>query len=76
MFFRMQDIIFNPCGESDQLIVHLNFAKNCWAKRSLKRVARLRVKIIEFSDTKLRFALLAQQFLAKFVKIMTIFRAI
>jgi len=42
----------------------------------LKRVARLRVKIIEFSDTKLRFALLAQQFLAKFVKIMTIFRAI
>ena len=36
--------MFNPCGESDQLIVHLNFAKNGLAKRSKKREAKLRVK--------------------------------
>jgi len=35
---------FNPCGESDQLIVHLNFAKNDWAKRSKNREAKLSVK--------------------------------
>ncbi len=26
--------VYNPCGESDQFIVHLNVAKNGWAKRS------------------------------------------
>ena len=52
---------FNPCGESDQLIVHLNFAKNCWAKRSKKREAKLRVKNenLKYFDAKLRFALFA-----------------
>jgi len=52
---------FNPCGESDQLIVHLNFAKNGWAKRSKKREAKLRVnnQILKYFDAKLRFALLA-----------------
>jgi len=51
----------NPCGESDQLIVHLNFAKNGWAKRSKKREAKLRVKILQILifDAKLRFALFA-----------------
>ena len=36
--------LVNPRGESDQLVVHFNFAKNGWAKRSLKREAKLRVK--------------------------------
>jgi len=40
---KMKDF-FNPCGESDQLIVQVNFAKNGWAKRSKKREAKLRVK--------------------------------
>jgi len=38
------DAFHNPCGESDQLIVHLNVAKNGWAKRSKKRETKLRVK--------------------------------
>ena len=37
--------MINPCGESDQLIVHFTFAKSGWAKRSKKREAKLRVKI-------------------------------
>jgi len=51
----------NSCGESDQLIVHLNFAKNGWAKRSKKRKAKLRVKIFQILifDAKLRFAFFA-----------------
>jgi len=34
----------NPCGKNDKLIIHFNFAKNGWAKRSKKREAKLRVK--------------------------------
>jgi len=51
----------NPYGEKDQLIVHLNFAINGWAKRSKKREAKLRVKNenLEYFDAKLRFALFA-----------------
>jgi hypothetical protein len=26
--YKISKSIFNPCGESDQLVVHLNFAKN------------------------------------------------
>ena len=52
---------FNPCRESDQLIVYLSFAKNGWAKRSKKREAKLRVKNenLKYFDAKLRFAFLA-----------------
>jgi hypothetical protein len=35
----------NPCRVSDQVVVCCNFAKNCLAKRSLKREEKLRVKI-------------------------------
>ena len=35
----------NSSGESVQIIEHLNFAENGWLKRSLKREAKLRVKI-------------------------------
>jgi len=51
----------NPCGESDQLIVHLNFAKNGLAKQSKKREAKLRVKNenLKYFDAKLCFAFLA-----------------
>jgi len=60
--FRVRFILtINPCGEGDQLIVYLNFAKNGWAKRSNKREAKLRVKNqnLKYFDAKLRFALLA-----------------
>ena len=32
--YKVSKSIFNPCGETDQLVVHLNFAKNGRAKRS------------------------------------------
>ena len=33
---RLLNFIVNLCGESGQLVVHLNFAKNSWAQRSEK----------------------------------------
>ncbi len=36
-------LIVNPCGESDQLIVHFNFAKNGWAKRSFGSKIKIQI---------------------------------
>jgi hypothetical protein len=50
----------NPCGKSDQLIVHLYFVKE-WHGEAKKREAKLSVKNqkLRFFDAKLRIALLA-----------------
>jgi len=51
----------NPCGDSNQLFVHFNFAKICKAKWNKKREAKLCVKNLNlrYFDAKFRFALLA-----------------
>jgi len=61
--------LFNPCGESDQLIVHLNVAKKAEQSEAQKREAKLRVKNInlKYFDAKLRFTLLASLRSAIFV---------
>jgi len=45
--FWLNTCSLNSCGESDQLVVYLNFAKNRWAKRSksAKRSFASKIKI-------------------------------
>jgi len=43
----------NPCGESDQLVVILNFAKHGFSE------AKLKARYLKYFDAKLRFMLLA-----------------
>jgi len=55
---ELNKVIFNPFGQSDQLVVHFSFAKNDLAKRRKKREAKLRVnnKNLIYFDAKLSFA--------------------
>jgi len=49
----VDDLGFNPCGESDQLIFQFDFAKKRKAKQRVKN------KNLKYFDAKLRFTLLA-----------------
>ena len=50
--------IFNHCGLSDQLIVHLNLAENIRSKKKARSEASRQNHNSTFFEAKLRFALL------------------